>query len=76
MVHGKIELTHFVGFHRSHSLAGLSSVNPITAGNPRTVSTTGRQQTTLKMAESKPLRYVDVGPIFLKTLTFKMLGNS
>ncbi|KAJ5214396.1 hypothetical protein N7449_001565 [Penicillium cf. viridicatum] len=57
----KLELTHFVGFHKSHSLAGLSSVNSISAGNPRTVSTTGRQQTTLNMAESKPLRYVDIG---------------
>lgn len=58
----KLELTHFVGFHKSHSLAGLSTVNSISAGNPRTISTTGKQQTTLNMAESKTLRYVDVGP--------------
>ncbi|KAJ5608235.1 hypothetical protein N7537_004854 [Penicillium hordei] len=50
-----------LGFHKSHSLAGLSSVNSISAGNPRTISTSGRQQTTLNMAESKPLRYVDIG---------------
>lgn len=62
----KLELTHFVGFHKSHALAGLSSVNSISAGNPRTVSTTGKQQTILNMAESKPLRYVDVGPLLLR----------
>ncbi|KAJ5502198.1 hypothetical protein N7463_005072 [Penicillium fimorum] len=56
----KVDLTHFVGFYTSHSLAGVSFVNSISAGNPRTISTTGRQ-TTLKMAEPKPLRYVDIG---------------
>ncbi|KAJ5790509.1 uncharacterized protein N7518_007520 [Penicillium psychrosexuale] len=57
----KLELTHLVGFPKSHSLIGLSSINSISAGNPRTISTIERQQTTLKMAESKPLRYVDIG---------------
>ncbi|OQE00066.1 hypothetical protein PENVUL_c059G07943 [Penicillium vulpinum] len=50
-----------LGSYMSPSLAGLSSVNSISAGNPRTISTVGKQQTTLNMAESKPLRYVDIG---------------
>ncbi|KAJ5373383.1 hypothetical protein N7517_005389 [Penicillium concentricum] len=50
-----------LGFYTGHSLTGVSLVNSISAGNPRTISTAGRQQTTLNMAEPKPLRYVDIG---------------
>jgi hypothetical protein len=52
VVFEKLKLTHFVGFHKSYSWAGLSPVNSISAGSPKTVSTTGRQQTISNMAES------------------------
>ncbi|KAJ6169494.1 hypothetical protein N7497_002337 [Penicillium chrysogenum] len=48
-------------FIKSCSSAGLSPVNSISAGSPKTVSTTGRQQTTPDMTVPKPLRYVDIG---------------